>query len=338
MTRPVVSIVLPVRDGRDTLPECLDSIAAQTERNYEVIAVNDHSGDDSLDLLRRAAERDTRIRLLDRPARGLVASLNAALDQCRTSLVARMDADDLMHPERLAQQLATFRAQPDLAVLATRVRLLETDVTGEGQREYVRWQNDCVSERDMANQRFVESPITHPTVMFRRDVVIAAGGYRDGPFAEDYDLWLRLFEQGHRIAKIPEVLLDWRDGATRLSRTDERCSRQAFDALRAVYLARDARVRDAARGVVVWGAGRRTRLRVRHLQSHGVSVRAWIDIDPKKINNVIDGARVQAPAALREMDAPFVLSYVANHGARSEIGAFLERTGLTEGKDWLSVG
>lgn len=338
MTDPRVSILLPVRNAETTLDECLASIAAQTEHRYEVVAVNDHSADASLALLHDAAAKDRRIRVLDRPARGLVGALNAGLADCRASLVARMDADDVMHPQRLACQLARMSEQPDLTVLATRVELLETSATGDGQREYVRWQNSCVSEQDMANRRYVESPLTHPSAMYRRDAVIRAGAYRDGPFAEDYDLWLRLLENGQRIAKISEVLLKWRDGATRLSRTDERCSRDAFDALRARYLSRDARVQRAREGVVVWGAGRRTRQRVRHLQARGVSVRAWIDIDPKKIGNVIDGARVCAPAALRDMPGPFVLSYVTNHGAREEIGAFLTRNGLTEGDDWLSVG
>lgn len=338
MTGPKVSILLPVRNAADTLGDCLASIGEQTERAYEVVAINDHSADDSLSILESAAAADTRIRILDRPARGLVGALNAGLSACRAPLVARMDADDVMHPQRIERQVARMTAEPELAVLATRVALIETAATGEGQREYVRWQNACVAERDIAHRRFVESPVTHPSVMYQREVVLAAGAYRDGPFAEDYDLWLRLLERGHRIAKIPEVLLQWRDGANRLSRTDERCSREAFDALRAAYLARDARVRGARDGVVVWGAGRRTRQRVRHLQSLGVAIRAWIDIDPKKIGNVIDDARVVAPAAVREIAEPFVLSYVASHGAREEIGAFLTRNGLTEGTDWLSVG
>ncbi|MEO1576179.1 MAG: glycosyltransferase, partial [Pseudomonadota bacterium] len=222
MTDPRVSILLPVHNAYDTLGECLASIAAQTEHRYEVVAVNDHSADASPKLLRDAAAQDERIRVLDRPARGLVGALNAGLADCRAPLVARMDADDVMHPQRLACQLARMTEQPDLTVLATRVELLETDATGDGQREYVRWQNSCVSEQDMANRRYVESPLTHPSVMFRRDDILGAGAYRDGPFAEDYDLWLRLFESGNRIAKVPEVLLQWRDGATRLSRTDER--------------------------------------------------------------------------------------------------------------------
>lgn len=338
MTTPACSVLLPVRNAETTLAECLASIRQQTEPNFEIVAANDHSTDQSLAILRDAAQKDDRVRVLDCPARGLVAVLNAALRQCRSPLVARMDADDLMHSERLARQIKACDDAPGVDVLATQVELIETGATGAGQREYVRWQNACISERELADRRYVESPVTHPSVMFRRDVVLAAGGYRDGPFAEDYDLWLRLFEAGHRIAKLPEVLLLWRDGATRLSRTDPRCSRDAFDVLRANFLARDPRVRAAPDGVVVWGAGRKTRRRVRLLQARGIQVRAWIDIDPKKIGNIIDGARVHAPSALRELDAPLVLSYVANHGARDDIARFLNGLALREGVDWLSVG
>ena len=74
---------------------------------------------------------------------------------------------------------------------------------------------------------------------YRRAAVVRAGGCRQGDFPEDYDLWLRLHQSGHRMAKLPVVLLDWRDSPARLSRTDPRCSREAFDRLRARYLARE---------------------------------------------------------------------------------------------------
>ncbi|MEM6641009.1 MAG: glycosyltransferase [Pseudomonadota bacterium] len=335
---PKCSVLLPFRNAQSTLAACLASIVEQTERDIEIVAVDDRSDDASRAVVERVAASDSRIHLINNAGSGLVAALETGRSACRSDLIARMDADDVMRPERLKDQIRFFAAHPHATLVGSRVELLETDATGDGQREYVRWQNACVSESDLRLQRFVESPFAHPSVTFRNEAVQNVGGYRDGRFPEDYDLWLRLWARGHRLLKIDRVLLDWRDGADRVSRIDPRCSRSAFDKLRARRLAEHLAEMNRQDDVVVWGAGRRTRQRVRHLQREGVVVQAWIDIDPRKIGNVIDGARVHAPDALNDWRRPFVLSYVANHGARAEIGAALGRLGFREGADWLSVG
>jgi len=167
---------------------------------------------------------------------------------------------------------------------------------------------------------------------------IAAGGYRDGDFPEDYELWLRLHAAGEVLAKLPQTLLHWRDGPGRLSRTDLRYARIAFDRLRAGYLARDPRLLAARSRLVIWGAGRRTRRRGAHLLGHGFRPRAWIDIDPRKIGNRLAGVPVVDPSWLRRRPRPFVLSYVASHGARPCIEAELSRLGYRKGEDYLHVG
>ncbi len=336
MNTPPVSILLPFRDAHETLAECLDSIAVQTLADYELLAIDDGSRDASATLVAQRAERDTRIRLIRQPPLGLVAALNRGLREARAPLIARMDADDRMHPERLAAQHAGLSAEPGLGLLATQVRPFPDARLQDGLREYIRWQNACCDPATIADEIYVESPFAHPSVMFRRRVVQAAGGYRAGDFPEDYDLWLRLARRGVRMAKLPRVLLDWRDSAGRLSRTDPRCSRQAFDRLRASYLARDPRLR--GRPLAFWGAGRKTRRRCKLLIERGFTPIAWVDIDPRKIGNRLRGVPVVAPEWLARDARPFVLSYVANHGAREDIASRLEAMGYERGVDYLMVG
>lgn len=335
---PALSILLPYRDAAATLPACLDSIAAQTWTDYEVLAVNDRSVDESTALVHARAAMDPRIRCLDSPTAGLVAALNHGLTAARAGVVVRMDADDLMHPERLARQLRHFDADPALVLSASRVRAFPEALVQAGLREYLRWQNACLSAADVAAEIYVEAPFAHPSVAFRRDVVRDAGGYREGPFPEDYELWLRLHQDGHRMAKLPEVLLDWREHPRRTSRVDPRYARLAFDRVRADYLAREPRLLARRDEFVIWGAGRRTRKRCEVLLAHGFRPRAWIDIDPRKIGRPLDGVPVHAPAFLATEPRPFVLVYVTNHGARDEIAAHLDRLGYVRGRDWLAVG
>jgi len=221
---------------------------------------------------------------------------------------------------------------------ASRVRAFPEQLVQAGLREYLRWQNACLSAADVAADIYVEAPFAHPSVAFRRDVVRDAGGYREGPFPEDYELWLRLHQDGHRMAKLPEVLLDWREHPRRTSRVDPRYARLAFDRVRADYLAREPRLLARRDEFVIWGAGRRTRKRCEVLLAHGFRPRAWIDIDPRKIGRPLDGVPVHAPAFLATEPRPFVLVYVTNHGARDEIAAHLDRLGYVRGRDWLAVG
>jgi len=121
---PRVSVLLPVRDAADTLPECLDSLADQTLADHEIVTVDDGSQDGSAELLEARASRDPRLRLLRTPPRGLVSALNLALTETRASLVVRMDADDVAHPERLERQARQLETDTRVDVLGSRVELL----------------------------------------------------------------------------------------------------------------------------------------------------------------------------------------------------------------------
>ena len=344
-TRPFISIVLPFRDAAATLAECLDSIAAQTFADYELLAIDDGSADDSAAIVRARAESDRRIRPLSPGRVGLVAALNLGVAAARADLIARMDADDLMLPERLAAQIAEMERRPGLALVAAQVELFPDEQLRAGYREYARWQNRVLSPEDVANNSYVESPFAHPSVMLRREVFDALGGYADGPFPEDYQLWLRMHQAGLRMAKLPRVLLRWRERADRASRVDPRYDRAAFDRLRAEFLARDPRL-SGGRPIVMWGAGRKTRLRARLLIERGVRPVAWVDIDPDKIGHIVWELPVHPREWLDQPDfrqaggevRPFVLVYVTAHGARELIAGWLAGWGYQLGADYLPVG
>jgi glycosyltransferase involved in cell wall biosynthesis len=334
---PSVSIVLPFRNAASTLPACLDSIHQQTFKEFEVLLVDDGSDDGSAELIRKRMNGDGRFRLLQPGRVGLVAALNHGVAHARSRLIARMDADDVMHPERLQLQNDFLSRHPDISLVSCQVDLFPRHAIRNGYREYVRWQNRCVEPEHIATNIYVESPLPHPSVMMRKSALEDVGGYQDGPFPEDYDLWLRMHAAGHRMAKVPRVLLSWRDYPERTSRVDPRYRSEAFDELRASYLGRDPRVR-GTREVVVWGGGRPARLRVRRLMDKGVRVHAWLDVNPRRIGRTIWGLPVHPPEWLDQDPRPFVLVYVTSHGAREEIADALVGWGYRPGEDYLAVG
>ena len=229
-----VSILLPVFDAAKTLPACLASVARQTERDFECLVVDDGSTDGSLELAQRLAERDSRFRVLPAPHEGLVPALNSGLDACRAPLVARMDADDWMHRERLSLQCAALDTDPTLAAVGAHVRCFPREALGPGMRAYEAWLASVDSPRRVREERFVECPVAHPTLLMRRDRLRKLR-YRDAGWPEDYDLILRLLAVGGRIGVVPRRLLGWRHTPERLSRTSETYDPARLAAVEARY-------------------------------------------------------------------------------------------------------
>jgi len=202
---PAVSVLLPVRNGAAYLEDAVGSILRQSFADFELLLVDDGSDDATPAIARRLAATDARLRILTQDRHGIVAALNRGLHAARAKLIARMDADDLAWPDRLARQVAIFRGDPDLALVASAWRIVSA--AGDVRRTIHPPQTDAGLRAALARGNV----LAHPTIMFRRDAVLALGGYRDGfPLAEDYDLWLRLLER-HKAMCLADVLLDYRE-------------------------------------------------------------------------------------------------------------------------------
>jgi hypothetical protein len=250
-----------------------------------------------------------------------------------------MDADDRVHPTRLERQVEYLDAHPEVAVLSSLVEGFPSEDVREGFKIYMDWLNSLVTHADITREIFVESPLAHPSVTFRKRWVQDLGGYKEFGWPEDYDLWLRLYLEGAQFAKIPEILLYWCEYPQRLTRTDSRYSVKNFLRAKAHYLMLGPLVdRDA---VIVWGAGQMGRRLAKHLLREGAPIVAFIDIDPKKIGRTRKGRPILAPETLKdELSSyanPVVLAAVGSRGARALIRERLSSMGLRESIDWWAV-
>jgi glycosyltransferase involved in cell wall biosynthesis len=335
MAPPPVSILMPVRNEERFLPAALESIRRQTLHDWELVAVDDGSTDATAAILHAAAGSDPRIRVLRTATRGLVAALNAGLEACRSPLVARMDADDISHPRRLELQASFLSDNPANGLAASAFRHFPRSHIKSGMLAYEDWQNSLTSHDAILRDLFVESPFVHPSVMFRKDVVIKAGGYRDMGWAEDYDLWLRLAADGIRFARLSLPLFFWRDRPERATRTMPEYTAAAFRACKAHHLKHG--FLNGAREVVLAGAGSEGRAWSRALLAEGIRVASWIDVDPKKIGRTLHGAAVTDARHGVKPEGKKILATVGTRGARDQIRIWADRAGLVEGEDFLCV-
>lgn len=329
---PPISVLLPVYDAAPFLEEALDSIAGQSFEDYEVVAVDDGSSDASLAILEERASRDARFRVIRREHAGIVAALEVARAASVGRYLARMDADDRAEPERFTRQLTLMDARPQMVACGAHARYFPRDGITDGALRYERWLATILGEEDVDREIFVECPIAHPTFFLRAKAVEAVGGYRAVGWPEDYDLLHRLRSLGP-IGMVPEVLLRWRDRPDRLSRVGADYGEDAFRRCKVHFL----RERYPGRGVLIWGAGPVGKAFARELLSAGSAVVGFVDLDPRKLGQVIHGAPVVSPEAVGAYRGALCVAAVGQPGARVEIRRALRSLGWRELEDFVAV-
>jgi glycosyltransferase involved in cell wall biosynthesis len=322
----LISVLLPCRDAASTLPEALEGVLSQRGAPpFEVVCVDDASTDATPSLL--AAQSDPRLRVVRGQGNGLVAALNLGLSHCRGELIARMDADDLVHPDRLRLQAELLASDATLGAVGSLVRCFPGPLA-PGLARLEAWLDATLSKEECRNARFIEAPLVHPSTTFRREAL--GSGWEDHGWAEDWDLLLRLVAQGWELAKVPEVLLHWRDSAERLTRKGPAYREEQMFRLRAHHLARGPL---ATRAFDIWGAGPTGKRLARELEAHDKRPRAFFDVDENK-----KSARGRPVLREESLPAPgdgLLVCAVGAAGAREEIRALLEARGFRQGEHFL---
>ena len=203
---PKISTIMSVYNGERYLEKAVESILTQTFTDFEFIIVNDGSTDNSQIILKRLAEQNKKIHLINQENIGLTKSLNKALAIARGEFIARMDADDIAMPKRFERQVKYLETHPQCLALGCNV--LQIDMDGDP----ISIMGVPLSHHEIESGLLIGQggDIRHPTVMIRRDALIAVDGYQDKfSSAQDLDLYLRLAERG-QLANLPDVLLEYR--------------------------------------------------------------------------------------------------------------------------------
>lgn len=200
---PKISVLMPVFNSARYVQSAVRSVLDQSERDFELVVIDDGSSDGSTELLRTLAVTDSRIRLTTRENRGLIATRNELLTQAHGELLAWMDSDDVAMSDRLASQARVFAQQPELVCLGGGV--LEVDDDGWPLHRNAYPTGDTELRASLES-----SPVCFPATMMRRAAVSQVGGFREVfAMGEDYDLILRLSEVG-QLANLTQIVLEYR--------------------------------------------------------------------------------------------------------------------------------
>jgi glycosyltransferase involved in cell wall biosynthesis len=230
MSTPPVSVLLPVHNGARTLQSSLESVLRQTFRDFELLAIDDGSTDESPVILRACG--DPRLRVLRNETNiGLMRSLNRGLREARGALIARQDADDLSQSWRLQRQVDFLTAHPDVALAGSSCWRMSPDgrVTGS---------NDLPTTHTALRWASVlDNPFIHTSVVFRRSVVLdELGGYDEScAICEDYELWNRIAAR-HQVANLPERLVFYREQPNSMMQSQPEAATRAMRRLLAANL------------------------------------------------------------------------------------------------------
>ncbi|MEM1321792.1 MAG: glycosyltransferase [Bacteroidota bacterium] len=328
----LISILLPVRNAAAYLAECLSSIIRQSDPNWELLVVNDHSTDQSNTILQQWAAREPRIKVLQNEGRGIIKALRLAFAQSQGQLITRMDADDLMPPHKL-QRLRAALQQAGPGHLSTGwVRYFSEGTLGDGYLRYQNWLNDLMGSGRSYEEIYRECVVPSPCWMVYRQDLLRCQAFDPNIYPEDYDLCFRFYQQQLRIQSVPEVLHLWRNHPERASRNDPHYADQRFFELKLHYFQKLEY--HPERPLLLWGAGKKGKLMARLLQKAKMPFH-WLTNNEKKIGQQIYGLPLLPQAQLPSFQNPLIIVCVAGPEEQKEIRLTLEKLQLYPGRHYF---
>lgn len=270
----LVSIIMPVKNGLPYLEDCLRSIIPQTYGNWELLVIDDHSSDETWQTISNYAVDDSRIKPLKNPGTGIVDALNFGYANSNGEYITRMDADDLMSPDKL--ELMLSKAGQGKLVVGL-VEYFADYPVGEGYRKYAQWLNDLTATAGNFADIYKECPIPSACWMCERSDFERVGGFGSN-YPEDYDLAFRFYGHKLEVVSVLEVLHRWRDHGTRASRNDPNYADNRFFELKMKHFLSIDRSTDP---LVLIGAGKKGKRLAQILLKQSIDFEWWTN-NPKK--------------------------------------------------------
>jgi glycosyltransferase involved in cell wall biosynthesis len=329
---PLVSIIMAAKDTAPYLPECLDSILEQNYTDWELIAVNDHSSDETPDILKAYAQKDDRIKIYHSKRQKLIPALQHGYQFAQGDLINRMDSDDIMPVDKLELLVSEWQKHGKGTVISGgTAHFVDEGKVGEGYLRYDRWLNRVAANNLHYEEVYKECPIPSQCWMLHKDDFNAVGAFDREVYPEDYDLCFRFYKNKLKVIGLENVLNHWRDRPDRISRTlDEYKDNRYFELKLEYFLAID---QNELRPLVLWGAGTNGKHMAKLLQSMDIPFH-WVCNNQKKIGLDIYGVEMKHVSFIQELKNSQIMVVVASPAAKIQIRIRLDTFGKQPVKDF----
>ena len=311
----MISVLMPCKDAAEYIADTLLSIQEQTFEKWELIAIDDHSSDNTAEILEKYASNDRRINVYRNTGKGIVDALTVAFEYSKFDYISRMDADDLMHPLKLEKFLEVTLKYPN-TITTSKVQYFSNQSLKSGYLKYQRWLNQRVSKQDFYAEIYKECVLPSPNWMMHKSVLEKLGGFKSLDYPEDYDLCFKAYLNEVEIHGISEKLHFWRDYPERTSRNDNNYADNTFLALKLRYFIQ--KELDASTNLFLWGAGSKGKRIAQKLQNKDVNFQ-WLTDNPKKIGKSIYEIPLISSDSIKNVTSAVVIIAVANPKEQKEI-------------------
>ena len=325
MNKPLISILMPYKNTARFLEACVNSILDQHYTHWELLAINDHSTDQSQEILQAYAKKDQRIHLSLNSGQGIIPALRTAYEMSSGAFITRMDSDDIMSLDKLQSLLSGLESHGKGHVALGKVKYFSDRGISDGYSRYERWINGLTEKGANFHEIYKECVIPSPCWMVYREDLDLCGAFTPDRYPEDYDLTFRFYEQGLKCIPCKDTLHLWRDYDTRTSRTSEHYAQNYFLQIKLHYFLKLDY--DSSRPLVIWGAGFKGKTLVKGLLQRELTL-IWLCDNPKKIGKRIYEQPLLHYTKLAELEKPQSIISVANESAQEEIREYLEQQDL----------
>lgn len=315
---------MPAKNAALYIDKCIQSILNQSYLHWELIVVNDHSVDETMDYLTRFADTDQRIRVYDNKGGGIIAALRLAYAKSTGDYITRMDADDIMNENKVAALLSAVSNQK--LVSTGLVTYFSDTGIGDGYQQYTTWMNTNLLSADPFSDIYKECVIPSPCWMMHRTTFDSIGAFDRDTYPEDYDLCFRMHQHGLKVNTVNDILHHWRDYPERSSRTDANYTDNRFLELKVHYfLTLEVTPKQT---ICLWGSGKKGKSIAKLLQQAKISFH-WLTNNPKKIGHNIYEVILEGESIIEKINEAKIIIAVAGQEDQLYIKEILaEKTGL----------
>ena len=315
---------MPVKNAMPFLTDCIFSIQNQCEKNWELIAVDDGSTDESFSILEKFSKEDARINLYKNNGKGITPALKLGYEKANGYYITRMDADDLMPPQKLEKLKKAIEGKSGV-VSTGLVEYFPKKEIKDGFKKYEEWLNRLSKTNSNFTEIYKECVIPSPCWMMHRNDFEKIGAFNSETYPEDYDLCFRMYQNKIQVIGVNEILHQWRDHPTRTSRTDPNYADNRFLDLKIKYFFKIDR--DRNRPLVIWGAGTKGKLVAKKLIENGEEF-SWIAESPKKQGKEIYEKLIEPKELIQSLENPQIIVLVAGENNQNEIIEYLALNGI----------